>query len=119
MNREELSERFLEFAANVIRFLEKTKHGIAIRQISSQLIRSATSAGANYQEACSGESRADFIHKLQISLKELRETLYWLKLLNKSNYANSDEPVNECNELISIIVKSVVTAKNNKSAAVE
>jgi len=112
MNREELSERFLRFAVDVIQFLEKAKHGFAIGQISSQLMRSATSAGANYQEACGGESKADFVHKLQLSLKELRESLYWLKLLNRLNYGNINKLLSECDELISIMVKSVVTIKN-------
>ncbi len=72
MKSEELGERFIDFAANIIRFdigLEKTAIG---RHIGLQLARSATSAGANYEEACSAESRADFIHKMQIVLKELR-----------------------------------------------
>jgi four helix bundle protein len=59
------------------------------RHIALQFLRAATSAGANYEEACAGESRADFIHKLQIVLKELRESLYWLRLVEKSFLAGS------------------------------
>ena len=115
--RKELPERFLDFAANIIKLavgLSKTNVG---RHIGGQLERAATSAGANYEEACSAESRADFIHKLQISLKELRESLYWLRLIEKSNLAPASSlelPKNEANELAKIVAKSIVTAKTKK-----
>ncbi len=82
-----------------------------------QLARSATSAGANYEEACSAESRADFIHKMQIVLKELRESLYWMRLIEKTNLATPSKllPLSqEASELASIIAKSIVTAKSRK-----
>jgi len=77
------------------------------------LLRSATSSGANYQEACAAESRADFVHKLQIVLKELRESLYWLKLIKKSfsNTVDLQTELNETQELANIVAKSIVTAK--------
>ena len=111
-----LSERLLEFAANIIKLvvrLNKTGHG---RHIGGQLTRSATSAGANYEEACSGESRADFIHKLQLVLKELRESFYWLRLIKKAGLIpNTDSKLSallqEAKELTNIIAKSIVTAK--------
>jgi 23S rRNA-intervening sequence protein len=68
-----------------------------------------------YEEACSGESRADFIHKLQIALKELNETLYWLKLIKKAQLTSNLEAkalIQENKELCAIVAKSVVTAKN-------
>jgi len=77
-------------------------------------MRSATSCGANYEEACAAESRADFVHKMQIVLKELRESRYWLKLLNRvgiSSDISLPSLLKESDELIKIFAKSVITAK--------
>ncbi len=80
-------------------------------------MRAATSTGANYREACSAESRADFVHKLQLVLKEMREAEYWLQLLSRSDFT-PDGALNpllcEVDEPIRILVKSVVTAKAKK-----
>jgi len=117
MKSEELAERFIDFAANIVRFvigLEKTAIG---RHIGGQLARSATSAGANYEEACSAESRADFIHKMQIVLKELRESLYWMRLIEKTKLSQSSNLLSlrqEAGELANIVAKSIVTAKSRK-----
>ena len=83
--------------------------------MAGQILRSGTSCGANYEEACGAESRADFIHKMQIVLKELRETLYWLKLIARSfpNLAQHlQTELREAQELVRIFSKSVITAKN-------
>jgi four helix bundle protein len=88
--RENLSDRLLEFAANTIQLCEKLNRSAALRHIAGQLVRSATSSGANYEEACTAESRADFVDKMQIVLKELRESFYWLPLLGKTKLL-SDE----------------------------
>ena len=77
----DLSERFLEFGAIIVKLALRLNKNAVERHIGLQLLRSATSSGANYQEACAAESRADFVHKMQIVLKELRESLYWLKLI--------------------------------------
>jgi four helix bundle protein len=82
--RENLSDRLLEFATSIVKLTLRLNKTIAGRHIAGQILRSATSCGANYEEACGAESRADFIHKMQIVLKELRETSYWLKLTVKS-----------------------------------
>ena len=117
MKSEELEERFIDFAANIVRFvigLEKTAIG---RHIGGQLARSATSAGANYEEACRAESRADFIHKMQIVLKELRESLYWMRLIEKTKLSQSSNLLSlrqEAGELANIVAKSIVTAKSRK-----
>jgi len=111
-----ISSRLMDFSVNIINLtilLEKTYTG---RHVSGQLMRSATSAGANYEEACGGESRADFIHKLQIVLKEIKESLFWLNLIQKSRLAPkpNDDLVRlhrEAMELTNIIAKSIVTAK--------
>lgn len=115
MESKMLSERLLTYGSEIIRSvagkLEKTAVG---RHISLQIVRAATSAGANYEEACGAESRKDFIHKMQIVLKELRESVYWLKLINKSGLCNTlDILMKEADELVRIFSSSVVTAKNN------
>jgi len=114
-----LSNRLLDFSARIIKLMLKLEKTATGRVVGGQLIRSATSAGANYEEACGGESRADFIHKLQIVLKELKESVYWLKLMIKSSLitdAEAQAVLTEGEELARIIAKSVITAKNNKGA---
>ncbi len=114
IERNDLSERFLDFAAEIIKLVVQLNRSAVGRHIGGQLIRSSTSAGANYEEACGAESRADFIHKLQIVLKELRETLYWLRLIKKSKLVSSatlEVLIQEAKELTNIIAKSIVTAK--------
>ena len=88
---EELSERFLDFASETIHLINQVKKSHVTRQITLQLLRSATSCGANYEEACGAESRSDFLHKLQIVLKELRESHYWLKLLERTDNSVPNE----------------------------
>jgi four helix bundle protein len=115
IDRENLSERLLEFGAEIVRLTVKLNRTAAGRHIARQLIRAATSCGANYQEACAAESRADFIHKMQVVLKELRECLYWLKLIEKSALIPVDQvqqELKEADELTRIFAKSVITAKN-------
>jgi four helix bundle protein len=112
-----LSDRLEDFAVAVIKLIEISDKKFTGRHIGGQLFRSSTSAGANYEEACGAESRPDFIHKLQIVLKELRESLYWLRLFLKSGLVPGqllDPVLQEAKELTNIIAKSVVTAKKNK-----
>lgn len=82
-----------------------------------QLLRSGTSPALNYGEAQSGESRRDFIHKIKIVLKELRESYICLKIIDHAKLFKIQDKIlfaiNECNELISIFVKSVETAQKN------
>ena len=113
----ELSERLLNFAVLAIKLAEKLDRTTAECHISDQFIRCATSAGANYEEACGAESRNDFIHKMQIVLKELRESQYWIRLMKKTDICygdNLDTLQNEVSELTKIIASSVITAKNNR-----
>jgi len=113
-DRQDLSERLLEFSANVVKLTAKLNRTAAGRHIANQLMRAATSAGANYQEACAAESKADFVHKMQIVLKELRESHYWLKLLDRVG-VSPDIPLPglliEADELVKIFAKSIITAK--------
>ncbi len=112
----DLSERLLEFAAASIKLSATLTETYAGKYIAGQLLRAACSAGANYEEACGAESRADFIHKLQIVLKELKESLYWLRLAERSSLVKSDDAslTEEATSLVNIIAKSVITAKRNK-----
>jgi four helix bundle protein len=113
-DRENLSDRLLEFAASIVRLTLLLNKSVAGRHIAGQILRSSTSCGANYEEACGAESRADFVHKMQIVLKELRETRYWLRLSAKSfpDFAEHLQThLKEADELIRIFSKSVITAK--------
>jgi four helix bundle protein len=117
----DLEERLIEFGVRIIRLAEalpKTRVG---NHISGQIIRSGTSPASNYGEAQSSESRADFIHKMRLCLKELRETRIWLLLTAKANVVKSVsqlEPlIDENNQLISIFVSSIKTAKEKKGTS--
>lgn len=83
--------------------------------LSKQLLRSGTSIGANVNEALSAESKKDFIHKLSISLKEARESEYWLRLLQQGNLSNQkmDTHLEEAQRLIKILTSIIVTTKKN------
>lgn len=112
-----LEDRLLEFAARcgkVVDALPETRMG---RHVAGQLVRRGTSAAPNYAEACAAESRNDFIHKLGIALKELRETHVWLQLSVKCELLPEPRLVplsDECTQLMNIVAKSIVTAKANK-----
>jgi four helix bundle protein len=89
--------------------------------LSKQLLRSGTSIGANINEAISGQSKRDFVHKLSISLKEARETSYWLNLLKDGDYisiSDFNNLISKCNEVIKILSSIILTTKEkyfNKS----
>ena len=112
-----LLDKSLLFAARIIKlnmYLTKEKHETVI---SKQILRSATSIGANANEAIYGISRADFIAKLQISLKETAETEYWLRLLVLSEYISDKEGESllaDCLEIKRILISTLNTAKENK-----
>ena len=111
-----LLEKSIKFASRIVKlyqYLLKEKHESII---SKQIIRSGTSIGANANEAIYGVSKADFIAKLQISLKETAETEYWLRLLVMSEYiteAEGDSLINDCLEIKRILVATLNTAKQN------
>jgi len=110
----EIGLRLVKFAAAVIRSLEEMPPHKTGKSIGDQLLRSATSVGANYEEARAAESKADFIHKMQISLKEMRESYYWLLLVQESALIPRDKIETICDEaqqLRAILSKSVATAK--------
>jgi len=110
-----ISERLLDYGVEVIKLTIELKKTMIGKDIAKQLLRSGTSAGANYEESYGAESKADFIHKLQVVLQELRESLYWLKLIKKSQILKNiklDNVIDETKQLSNIIAKSVITAKN-------
>jgi four helix bundle protein len=114
----DLEERLIEFSLLIIQIVELLPNTKAGNHIGGQLIRSGTSPAFNYGEAQSAESINDFIHKMKICLKELRETKISLKIIKKKPLIKSleiIEPVlKESNELIAIFVKSINTAESNK-----
>ena len=113
----DLEERLIEFSVLIILITENLFTTKAGNHIAGQLVRSGTSPALQYGEAQSAESRNDFIHKLKILLKELRETMVGLKIIKRVPLTKKldlvDKGLNECNELISIFVKSIETAKKN------
>jgi four helix bundle protein len=118
METRDLDDRLLEYGARIIRLVESMPRTIAGRRISDQLLRSGTSVGANYQETQGAESRDDFVHKLQIALKEVRETNYWLTLIAKAEIlptARLASLIDESMQLRAILSKAVATAKAKSS----
>ena len=113
----DLQERFIEFAVRVIKLCESLPATFAGRHIASQLIRSGTSVAPNYGESLGAESRADFIHKMGIALKEMRESHVWLRIIEKAGLLEKTEKLppllKEAEELISILFASITTAKRN------
>jgi len=105
-------EKSLEFSVNIIKFcelLEEHKKFV----IAKQLLRSGTSIGASIFEAQHAESRADFVHKMKIAVKEANETLYWLMVCEKSNsYPTNSSLKESVEELIRIISKIILSSKN-------
>jgi four helix bundle protein len=117
MNKEELLERLLNFAVRTGKVCDALPDTQLGRHISGQLVRSGTSPAPNYAEGCAGESRDDFVHKLSISLKELRESNVWLRLILKAKLLPENrlgKLIIESSELCNIFGKSVATAKLNK-----
>ena len=114
MNSAELSDRLWRFAARVGKVVDALPDTRLGRHVAGQLVRCGTAAPPNYDEGCAAESLRDFVHKLGVALKELKETRGWLRfipmaeLLPESKIASL---LDECEQLIRIIAKSIVTAK--------
>ena len=90
MGENDLQDRLFRFALDVIKMLRTLKGGADLKVISNQLIKAATSSGANYEEAQAAVSRSDFGYKISISLKEMRESNYWLRILGELYKQNSE-----------------------------
>ena len=117
MDKHELEERLIDFAAMVILFTNEIDKSYAENHLMGQIIRLSTSPAVNYGEAQSAESTRDFIHKMGICLKELRETFNCLKIIERAKLSTKIAQIDNCkkevNELISIFVTSIKTAKTN------
>ena len=110
-----LLDKSLDFATQIVLFYEEFSKVKKDTTIAKQLLRSATSIGANINEAVYGNSKADFISKLHISLKETGESIYWLTLLKRTSLMeyNYDELISLADE-IKMLIASLNTAKENK-----
>ena len=114
----DLEERLLEYSVSIIKLVEKLPNTRAGNHVAGQLIKSGTSPYPNHGEAQAAESKKDFIHKIRICLKELRESKRWLKLIQRVPLIKPPERVNdilqETEELIKIFVSSIRTAEKKK-----
>jgi len=114
----DLQDRLIDFAVRIITMAKALPKSQIGNHVAGQIGRSGTSPAPNYAEARDAESRSDFIHKVKIVLKELRETHVWLLIIKKAELLKPPSRVDsleaECNELISIFVKTVKTARKNK-----
>lgn len=114
----DIVERLLEFAVRVGKTIDALPDSRLGRHITGQLVRSGTSPAPNCAEACAAESKKDFIHKLAIVLKELRESHIWIRIIIKSELIPEQRLemlCDECDQLCRVIAKSLVTAKSNQS----
>ncbi len=109
-----IKNKSFKFAVRIVNFykilIERKEY-----VMSKQLLRSGTSIGANIREAQNAQSNADFIHKLSISQKETDETLYWLELLNETDYISEKEFASlskDCTELLKILRSIIISSKN-------
>lgn len=112
----DLEERLLDYSASVIRLVEHLPSNRAGNHVAGQLLRSGTSALPNHGEAQAAESKEDFVHKMSLCLKELRESSRWLRLMKRALLAQpasrADSLLEETEELIKIFVASIRTARN-------
>jgi four helix bundle protein len=117
MDKIELKMRTQRFAVNVIKFIESIHNNRSLNTLSNQLLRSATSVGANYRSACRGKSTADFINKIIIVEEEADESIYWFELMEESGLISSEiiAPLKkEAIELTAIFTAIGKTAKANQ-----
>jgi len=120
MNNQDLKKRTFAFGIRCVRLVEKLPKGMVSELFGRQLIRCATSVGANYRAAARGRSRADFISKLGIVEEECDESMYWIESLVEMNLIKLkqvDDLLKEANEILSIIISSINTARKNGKPA--
>lgn len=123
MKTSDLEERLIDFAVLVIEICENLKISYASNYYGNQLIRSSGASALNYGEARSAEFPKDFVHKMGICLKELRESFNCIKIINRAklyngNHKDLEKALDENNQLISIFVSSIKTSKSNNSKIV-
>lgn len=118
MNEQEFKDRTQQIALRVIRLVEALPKTYSAQIIGKQLLRSATSVGANYRAACRGKSTADVIHKLSIVEEEADESIYWLELLSESEIMPEEKLCvlkKDINEIVAMTVASIKTLRSKKS----
>ena len=117
MTPDQLSERLLNFAVRVGKVVDALPDTRLGNHIARQFVRSGTAAGPNYEEACAAESRADFAHKLSISLKELRESRSWIRLIIGAELLSHRKMagmLDEVHQLCNVVGASLATAKGKR-----
>lgn len=117
MTPDDLSERLWQFAARVGKVVDALPDTRLGRHVAGQLVRCGTAAPPNYEEGCAAESRADFVHKLGVALKELKETRGWLHFIIIADLLTARQISSlpdEGKELSNIVAKSIITAKSNR-----
>jgi four helix bundle protein len=127
MTSEQMRARTKAFAVRVMKLVDSLPRGMASQVVGRQLLRSATSVGANYRAACRAQSRAEFAAKLSIVVEEADEALYWLELVQETQLLKPEllrELIKEANELVAIALTSRRTAKSpirtaNRTSTIE
>jgi four helix bundle protein len=118
--RYDLSERLIEFAVRIIELVERLPRTLAGRHVGGELLRCGTSPAPNHAEAQGAESRKDFVHKMSIALKGLRETKVWLRITRRKMAKGIEKEIewliNESDELIKIFVSSIRTAESPRTS---
>lgn len=116
-NQFDLAERTAVYGEQIIVFCQNLEKDSVNRALIYQVVKSGTSIGANYTEADCAESRKDFRHKIALSRKEARETMYWMRMIKKANPELEDrcnELYNEAEEFVKIFSKSISTSRENE-----
>lgn len=110
----DLGDRILEYSTRIVKVVGSMPKTLAGRRVADQLLTSGLSVGANFEEAQAAESRNDFVHKLQIALKELRESGYWLRVISRAGLLppkRMEALLDESAQLIRMLSKAVARAK--------
>lgn len=110
---QDIQDRTFEFAVQIIELYKYLQYEKKEFVLAKQVLRSGTSVGANIEEANSAQSKKDFVAKLSISLREARETNYWLRLLKRTGYIKKNDLIDESEELMKIIGSIIVNTKKN------
>ncbi len=116
MKGDDINERLIGVAARVIKVVDALPDTLAGHHVAGQLVRCGTSPGANYEEARGAESRRDFVHKLGIGLKEIQETRYWLRIIERAELVKCGrvtELLEEVDQLCRVLGSSKLTARRN------
>jgi four helix bundle protein len=118
MPTNDLRQRTKSFALEVIKLIDRLPPGRTTDVVGRQLLRSATSVGANYRAACMARSRADFISKMGIVQEEVDESVYWIEILTESGIVQADKlgPLKHKGiEILSMAISSIETARKNQN----